>query len=365
MCKITIAIPVYNVEKQVKRSLLSALNQDFGDYEIIIIDDKGTDHSIDIVKEVVQSHEKGKIVSIIDHGVNRGTGATKNTAIDKAKGEYIYFMDSDDVISHDCLNRLYAKAIAYNVDIVAGSHAICSDKLGIRHRASLYDIHRQDLLLSDYCIAGNGYWTPYTWNKLYKLSFLKDNKIRCIPHHLCEDMFFTFQVKLCCTSFATCSDITYAYVDNPSSLMGRGFNERLLTQIGEVLDKQQEYLVNNGKLLQNMYIKRDFVMSCINAIDVLEDSDLISASQRIELRKIYSNILSNFVKKHMVNDEGLAYAIKEYNINGDYALLEKYSKKIAQKTKNVHSLFESFFHYIVRVKNKILKTLQLKTMFTE
>lgn len=67
----------------------------------------------------------------------------------------------------------------------------------------------------------------------------------------------------------------------------------------------------------------------------------------------------------MVNDDDLAYAIKEYSINSDYALLEKYSKKIAQKTKNAHSLFESFFLYIVRAKNKILKTLQLKTMFTE
>ena len=98
MYKVTIAIPVYNVEMYVKQSLLSALDQTFDSIEFLIIDDKGTDKSINIIRNVMETHPRGEHIRIVDHGVNQGTGATKNTAIKEASGEYIYFMDPDDLI---------------------------------------------------------------------------------------------------------------------------------------------------------------------------------------------------------------------------------------------------------------------------
>lgn len=101
--KVTLAMPVYNVEKYVERALLSALNQTFDSIEFLIVDDKGTDRSMEIVSEIVSTHPRGKDVRIIDHVVNQGTGATKNSAIREAKGEYLFFMDSDDCLSRDCI----------------------------------------------------------------------------------------------------------------------------------------------------------------------------------------------------------------------------------------------------------------------
>ena len=104
--KVTLAMPVYNVEKYVERALLSALNQTFDSIEFLIVDDKGTDRSMEIVSEIVSTHPRGKDVRIIDHVVNQGTGATKNSAIREAKGEYLFFMDSDDCLSRDCILSL-------------------------------------------------------------------------------------------------------------------------------------------------------------------------------------------------------------------------------------------------------------------
>lgn len=108
--KVTLAMPVYNVEKYVERALLSALNQTFDSIEFLIVDDKGTDRSMEIVSEIVSTHPRGKDVRIIDHVVNQGTGATKNSAIREAKGEYLFFMDSDD-----CLSRVYYHYIIWLV----------------------------------------------------------------------------------------------------------------------------------------------------------------------------------------------------------------------------------------------------------
>ena len=96
MFDITIAIPVYNVEKYIKKSLLSALNQDFeGSFEILIIDDRGTDNSMQIVHDVVAEHHKGNLVRIVNHEQNKGLGPARNTAIENANSKYIFFFPAN------------------------------------------------------------------------------------------------------------------------------------------------------------------------------------------------------------------------------------------------------------------------------
>ena len=122
MIDITIAIPVYNVEKYVEKSLLSALNQDFsGSYEILVVDDKGTDKSMDIVRRVIENHKKGNIVRIVEHSENKGLGPARNTAINEAKGKYLFFLDSDDWITENCLTVLYGKAIETNAQVTVSN----------------------------------------------------------------------------------------------------------------------------------------------------------------------------------------------------------------------------------------------------
>ena len=94
MYKVTLSMPIYNVAPYVERALLSALNQTFESIEFLLVDDRGTDNSMDIVRRIIKDHPRGKDVRIIEHPHNIGLGATRNTAIDNAQGEYLFFMDS-------------------------------------------------------------------------------------------------------------------------------------------------------------------------------------------------------------------------------------------------------------------------------
>ena len=121
MYKVTLSMPIYNVAPYVERALLSALNQTFESIEFLLVDDRGTDNSMDIVRRIIKDHPRGKDVRIIEHPHNIGLGATRNTAIDNAQGEYLFFMDSDDEITPDCIQVLYDKMMEEKVDFVVGS----------------------------------------------------------------------------------------------------------------------------------------------------------------------------------------------------------------------------------------------------
>ena len=81
---VTIAMPVYNVAPYVEKSLLSALNQTFAGIEYLLVDDKGTDESMDIVRRIVSMHPRGKDVRIIDQKYNQGTAAARNVMMSEA-----------------------------------------------------------------------------------------------------------------------------------------------------------------------------------------------------------------------------------------------------------------------------------------
>ncbi len=207
---ITISIPIYNVEKYVERSLLSALNQTYDHLEILIVDDKGTDGSMDVVLRVAAEHPRGNQVRIIDHGVNQGLSATRNSAIEHATGAYIYWLDSDDYITDNCIELLYNKAVETNADLTIGSFR------EIYVNGALRNVHQ----LPSATYEGNdaygqfyksGKFYVMTWNKLYKTEVLRNYNVRCI-NEMNEDEYFSFQLFPVVKKLATISDITYSYV---------------------------------------------------------------------------------------------------------------------------------------------------------
>lgn len=216
---VTIAMPVYNVEKYIERALLSALNQSYSNIEILAIDDKGLDNSIAVVNRIIAKHPRGKIVRIIDHGVNRGTGATRNTAIQEAKGEYLFFMDSDDEIKRDAIGTLVENLnrIGCRTDVVAGSvEYIDKDKVqkvGYKQSIEL----KGELCIWKYFFKNTEEFIVPTWNKLYSIDFLRSNSIQCIPRQLNEDAWFTFQVVLNAKNCVLDPQITYSYFRNENS----------------------------------------------------------------------------------------------------------------------------------------------------
>lgn len=114
---ISIVIPVYNVEKYLKECIESLINQTYKNIELIFINDGSTDHSLQILNEYKKNNPK--IMKVINNK-NNGIGKTRNIGIDESKGKYLFFVDSDDYIANDAIEKLYHLAKNQNADIVIG-----------------------------------------------------------------------------------------------------------------------------------------------------------------------------------------------------------------------------------------------------
>ncbi|MDD4417813.1 MAG: glycosyltransferase [Bacteroides graminisolvens] len=116
MCipKVSVIIPVYNTEKYVRQAVESICRQTLKDLEIIIVNDGSTDGSMTILEELAAQDERIKLFS----QENQGQSAARNFATEKAKGKYIYFMDSDDFLEKDALQLCFEKAESNNLDFV-------------------------------------------------------------------------------------------------------------------------------------------------------------------------------------------------------------------------------------------------------
>ena len=214
MKKVTLSMPVYNVARFVEKSLLSALNQTYNNIEFLIIDDKSTDESMNIVRQVINSHPRKSEVRVIDHIVNKGLGDTRNTSIIEATGDYIYFMDSDDVITPDCIERLVAYMNETPVDFIASSRIRKSfDGKIIANDVYVPAIVKDkgDFGVVRFRYVENNRILGEVWNKLYNLDFLRNNNIKCIPGVHVEDVSFSFQTIIAARSCRLVADITYTY----------------------------------------------------------------------------------------------------------------------------------------------------------
>ena len=217
---ITIAIPVYNVERYVEKSLLSALEQDFQlPYEILVIDDCGNDKSMDIVRKLQSEHPKGDIVRIIRHEHNKGLGEARNTSIKEAKSKYLLFLDSDDWLNKEALSKLYKSATEHDAEITIGSTLKVyegSDKTETFVYPETF-ISKPSAGIELNVFRGITPLVSY-WNKLFLLDFIKKSDMYCV-HRIMEDVIPDFKAKVLSHKVVTIPDITLYYNERGGSIM--------------------------------------------------------------------------------------------------------------------------------------------------
>src|SRR5699024_3880927 len=140
--KISVIIPVYNVEKYLNRTLQSIVNQSFDSYEVILINDGSTDKSLSIINDFLDQFDYFYLVN----QENSGQSHARNAGLKKANGEYIYFFDSDDLLSSDALEKMYRNITNQNLDILLFSGDSFSDDASINSNAFSYsktkDLHK-------------------------------------------------------------------------------------------------------------------------------------------------------------------------------------------------------------------------------
>lgn len=217
--KVSIIIPVYNVAPYIKRCLDSVAAQTYtGDMECILVDDCGTDDSINIAKQWIESY-KGKIhFTVFCHQTNQGPSAARNTGIDVASGDYIYFMDSDDAITPDSINILTDLAVKYpDADFVLGN--ISNDGEGLenhhfRTEVTEYATGRKQI---DYCLLSATF--PNPWNRLIKRKFLQQHNLLFPVGIVHEDVYWLFFLAKHTKEAAFTNEGTYFYYRNKHSIM--------------------------------------------------------------------------------------------------------------------------------------------------
>ena len=169
---ISVIVPVYNVEKYIIRCVTSVLDQSFKNYELIIVDDCTPCNSIKLAREYFAAKKQQKNIKIITRSANGGLGAARNTGIENAEGDYLFFLDSDDWLQTEGLQKLYSKIEQSKADVVAADYFTATDQ--IAYPAMIFKAFTDKMDERSFVMNYN----PGAWNKLYRTRLFKENSIK-------------------------------------------------------------------------------------------------------------------------------------------------------------------------------------------
>ncbi len=243
---ISVVIPVYNVELQIADCLQSVMNQTWcGDIECIVIDDCGTDKSMSIAKKMIGEYSGDISFHIISHEKNLGLSAARNTGIKTAKGDYVFFLDSDDCITADCLALLSEPLRNFKYDFVIGDYNLNGIDIGYPKltlsEGTVFSSRRIMETLSD---SRDG-WYVMAWNKLCNIDFLRKHRIYFEEGILHEDELWSCILSYYAESMYVVKSKTYRYfVRNNSIITDPLKQKKRLEGLLQVFVKENELLLN-------------------------------------------------------------------------------------------------------------------------
>lgn len=212
MFKVSVIIPVYNVEKLLKRCLDSVLNQTLKDIEIICVNDGSTDNSSLILEE----YKKFENIKIINQK-NSGLSVARNTGLKYASADYVAFLDSDDFVDSDFYEKLFNSIEKEKADIACASIVRESDRKKtylINYKQVEVALNTKDRFMLADCPKHN-----FVWNKLYKKELIDKNNLKFVPGMIYEDMWFTPDVLEATSSIVAVPDTFYHYWKHKNTLI--------------------------------------------------------------------------------------------------------------------------------------------------
>lgn len=219
---ISIIVPVYNVEEYLDRCVNSIVNQTYQNLEIILVDDGSTDSS---GKKCDEWKEKDNRIIVI-HKENGGQGEARNYGLDIATGDYIGFVDSDDLVSSIMYAELMEIAVQYKADLVGCRHVIFDDQHAPafdnnNNKGQLLTMNRDEAIED---IIREKHFESTVWNLLVKADIVKNVLFDVGKIH--EDILWPFRVILKSNSICFLEKSLYAYYQRCGSTMNSGYSEK-------------------------------------------------------------------------------------------------------------------------------------------
>ena len=321
MYKISIIVPVYNVEKYLCKCIESILGQTFTDFELILVNDGSTDRSGEICDKYKYVDKRIKVI----HKENGGLSSARNAGIDIAEGEYIGFIDSDDWIDLNMYNKLYNLAILNGADITQCNFQKVYDEATINEDSIEQNIRiiNKNEALKDLLECRELYiQSVVTWNKVYK-KYLFEN-IRFPEGKIHEDEFTTYKVFDKANKLVRTNEKLYFYRQTPNSIMNSKFNKKRLDYF-EALRQQLNYFKNyNNEFYEMVLANYDMALrnTYFKAKNYMNDSEILNSIIKIQKELSVLIIKSNNISY------GKKIICCAFRINPNlYKIIQKIRKK--------------------------------------
>lgn len=284
--KVSIVVPVYNVALYLAECIESIINQTYKNIEVIIVNDGSTDNS----KEICESYEKKDDRIIFITKQNNGAASARNCGLNSVTGEYISFVDSDDILELNYIERLVTTLKENNADI-----AVCS-YYNLYKNVVKEQVYEYQLI----CCSDEEYlerflddWTcGLIWNKLFKVNVIKN--IRFEEGHKIDDEFFTYRCVMNSKNIVLFNEPLYYYRWRSSSVMREYSESQELFIIDRLSYLTQRYdnVIKQYPLLKTKYLE--------NLLDNLISLKKLCCTNI--LKKIYKDIIKKYILHIIFSD---------------------------------------------------------------
>lgn len=304
--KVSVIVPVYNVEDYLVDALDSLVNQSLTDIEILMIDDGSTDNSRYIIERYALDYDNFHAF----HKENEGLSVTRNYGLKYAKGDYIFFIDSDDYLLHDALEKLYNCAVEYDSDVVTSNFFRYNDTKSWQHIICDYVFNNldEDLYNTNLAEYPNLIWDMPVWNKLYKKEFLDDINLRFYDGRvLFEDNIFSTELYVNAKKVSILKEGFYCWrMRAPNSSLSQSHDRdrgdelyKMAVMVNNLLNENiDDYEILSRKYMKWLTLDIPFYMSKLKTYPKEEHIYIFEGAYKLVnlIPDEYFNELNNYYK---------------------------------------------------------------------
>lgn len=218
---ISVIVPIYNVENYILECLQSvAVQTKTKDVECILVDDCGTDNSVKVAEQFISAYEGDISFALLHHPENRGLSAARNTGIKNAKGKYLFFLDSDDTIKPDCLDKLFSLAEKYHADMVQGSYVSDLESMKLFEKSQLPEFS-DDKSFIKRTLLNYDVNPVMAQNRMARKQLVVDNNLWFKEGIIHEDLYWSYFLAKVVDKMCFCKEKTYFYRSTPGSITNK------------------------------------------------------------------------------------------------------------------------------------------------
>ena len=300
---VSIIMPVYGVEKYLSASINSVLNQTYKNFELILVDDKSPDKSPKICDTFAQEDDR---IKVVHKPKNEGLGFARNTGLDIASGDYIYFMDSDDYIEPQLLEKAI-KAFDENTEfVIFGINRVHEKKDGsIDKIEHLIPIMAESKTAKEtahiFSMLNTKKVFPFAWNKLYKKQFLDKCGTRFEKTKLIEDFLFNIELFSKATFIKVIPDELYNYRKPQHETLVSAYAPEFFELCKRKYALEKEYLgIVNALTEENLQLIYYSYIKHLISVFLKNGSEKAGLSKREQLKKIKS-VLNDTVTEDVLS----------------------------------------------------------------